>query len=45
MFLADRPMNKRDPVHGFALKACLRLCAARSTGYSPRLIRVLGGKA
>lgn len=23
MFLADWPMSKRDPVHGFALKACL----------------------
>jgi hypothetical protein len=23
MFLADWPIRKRDPVHGFALKACL----------------------
>lgn len=23
MFLADWPVNRRDPVHGFALKACL----------------------
>ncbi|MNY73550.1 hypothetical protein D3C86_2123650 [compost metagenome] len=22
-FLADWPLSKRDPVHGFALKACL----------------------
>lgn len=23
MFLADWPVSRRDPVHGFALKACL----------------------